>query len=260
MIPLEDNFADIIGKAQCGLGLSDDALASAAGVTVAELGAVQAERFDERVVRRLAPPLRLGADALADCAWYPAQRQLPGLTMLTTRFGATTVNAYVAHDSVRAVAFDTGASAAPMLAFLHDRTLTLELVLLTHAHSDHVGVLSRLKTRAFASEREPVAGAETFPDGHVFYVGALQIEARPTSGHTPGGTSYVVHGLEHIVVVTGDALFAGSMGGAPLAYEEALRDNREQVLTLPDDTIVCPGHGPLTTVGEEKRHNPFFTA
>jgi glyoxylase-like metal-dependent hydrolase (beta-lactamase superfamily II) len=59
-------------------------------------------------------------------------------------------------------------------------------------------------------------------------------------------------------VITGDALFAGSIGGALVSYEDALRTNREQILSLSDDTIVCPGHGPLTTVGEEKRHNPFF--
>ncbi len=260
MIPLEDNFADIIDKAQRGLGFSDGVLAGGAGVSVDELCAVKAERFDERVVRRLAAPLRLGADALADRAWHPAARQMSGLASFTTRYGGMSVNAYVAHDSVRAAAFDTGADAAPLLAFLSDRSLMLELLLLTHCHSDHVGELYRLKTCAFASEREPVAGTETFSDGHVFCVGNLQIEARRTSGHTPGGTSYVVRGLEHIVVVTGDALFAGSIGGAPFAYEEALRYDREQVLTLPDDTIICPGHGPLTTVGEEKRHNPFFTA
>jgi glyoxylase-like metal-dependent hydrolase (beta-lactamase superfamily II) len=56
----------------------------------------------------------------------------------------------------------------------------------------------------------------------------------------------------------GDALFAGSMGGGMVSYEEALRTNRAGIFTLGDETIVCPGHGPLTTVGEEKLHNPFF--
>jgi len=56
----------------------------------------------------------------------------------------------------------------------------------------------------------------------------------------------------------GDALFAGSMGGGMVSYDDALRNICEQVMTLPDDTIICPGHGPMTSVGEEKRHNPFF--
>jgi glyoxylase-like metal-dependent hydrolase (beta-lactamase superfamily II) len=48
------------------------------------------------------------------------------------------------------------------------------------------------------------------------------------------------------------------MGGGMVSYEDALRTNREKIMTLPDDTVLCPGHGPLTTVGEEKKHNPFF--
>jgi len=56
----------------------------------------------------------------------------------------------------------------------------------------------------------------------------------------------------------GDAIFAASMGGGAVSYEEALRTNRQQIFTLPDATVLCPGHGPLTTVGEQKRHNPFY--
>ena len=67
-------------------------------------------------------------------------------------------------------------------------------------------------------------------------------------------------GLPRLLAIVGDALFAGSMGGGLVSYDDALRNNREQILSLPDDTILCPGHGPLTTVGEEKRHNPFFTS
>jgi hydroxyacylglutathione hydrolase len=70
--------------------------------------------------------------------------------------------------------------------------------------------------------------------------------------------TYVVTGLARPVAVVGDSLFAGSMGGGNVSYQDALRNNREKILTLTDETIVCPGHGPLTTVGKEKRDNPFF--
>ena len=60
--------------------------------------------------------------------------------------------------------------------------------------------------------------------------------------------------------VVGDSIFAGSMGGGMVSYADALKNNKEQILTLPDETVIAPGHGPLTTVGEEKRNNPFFTA
>ncbi len=60
------------------------------------------------------------------------------------------------------------------------------------------------------------------------------------------------------IAVVGDAMFAGSMGGGMVSFSEALKNNREKILTLSDQTVLCPGHGPLTTVGQEKVHNPFF--
>jgi glyoxylase-like metal-dependent hydrolase (beta-lactamase superfamily II) len=68
----------------------------------------------------------------------------------------------------------------------------------------------------------------------------------------------VVTGLAKPLVVVGDALFAGSMGGGMVSFADALANNRSQIFTLADETVICPGHGPLTTVGLEKRHNPFY--
>ena len=94
--------------------------------------------------------------------------------------------------------------------------------------------------------------------GKTFQVGALSIESRSTWGHSPGGVTYVVRGLPRTVAIVGDAIFAGSMGGGGVSYKDALKTNRESILSLPDETILCPGHGPLTTVGEQKKVNPFF--
>ena len=60
------------------------------------------------------------------------------------------------------------------------------------------------------------------------------------------------------MAIVGDALFAQSMGGGMVSYRDALETNRKALFTLPDDTVVCPGHGPMTSIGEEKRVNPFF--
>ena len=68
----------------------------------------------------------------------------------------------------------------------------------------------------------------------------------------------MVNGLGQDIAIVGDAIFAGSMGGGMVSYEDALMTNREKIMTLPDETILCPGHGPITTVGEEKKYNPFF--
>jgi glyoxylase-like metal-dependent hydrolase (beta-lactamase superfamily II) len=274
-IPLEDNFGDIVGKAQRGLRLTAGELARRAGVPAERLGELKsglpgaAGAVDEVVVRKLAVALDLGADALVASAknsWYPHDPgPLDGFAAFTTPFGDMTVNAYVVFDpkTREAAALDTGADADPMLQFIRQKQLTLALILLTHTHADHVFELDRLKgatgAKAFVSEREPLAGAEPFADGKEFALGGLKIEARRTSGHARGGTTFVVTGLARRLAMVGDALFAGSMGGGAVSYDEALRTNRTGIFTLPDDTIICPGHGPLTTVGEEKLHNPFFT-
>ena len=83
---------------------------------------------------------------------------------------------------------------------------------------------------------------------------------RTTSGHSKGGTTYLVEGLARPLAIVGDAIFAGSMGGGMVSFDDAWKNNREKILTLPDETVLCPGHGPLTSVSEEKRNNPFFAA
>ena len=89
-------------------------------------------------------------------------------------------------------------------------------------------------------------------------MGSLSLRSLHTYGHSVGGTTYLVDGLEKPVAISGDSLFAGSMGGGMVSYQDALQNNREKIMTLPGETIVCPGHGPMTTIDEERRHNPFF--
>src|SRR5205807_2158442 len=140
--------------------------------------------------------------------------------------------------------------------------LNVQLSLLTHAHADHVADLPRLReetgAEVFTPAREPVPGAEPIEEGKQFRLANLQIDTRLTWGHSPGGMTYVVTGLARPIAIVGDSLFAGSMGGGNVSYRDALRNNLEKILTLPEETIICPGHGPMTTVGEEKVHNPFF--
>jgi glyoxylase-like metal-dependent hydrolase (beta-lactamase superfamily II) len=174
------------------------------------------------------------------------------------------VNAYLVWDpaSHAAAAFDTGGDSSEMVGFAHRNKLNVELILLTHAHPDHVADLPGLREQTgadvFGPEREPVPGAEPIKEGKRFRIGKLQIDTRLTWGHSQGGITYVVTGLSRPIAIVGDSLFAGSMGGGNVSYQDALRNNLEKILTLSDDTIICPGHGPLTTVGEEKKHNPFF--
>jgi glyoxylase-like metal-dependent hydrolase (beta-lactamase superfamily II) len=269
-IPLEDNVSDIIGKAQRGLGVSDSQLAERSGVSAEKIRKLRDGDFDDDAVEHAAPVLKLDAAALRKLAagkWNPeAMGEIEGLAQFNTNYHDMTVNAYLVWDPAtrEAVAFDTGADCGRMLQRIEKENLSVKLILLTHAHPDHVADLRRLRKAAgapvYISELEAEEGTEAIAEGKRFRTGSLEIEARLTSGHSPGGMTYVVTGLSRPVAIVGDSLFAGSMGGGNVSYDDALRNNREKILTLPDETIICPGHGPLTTVGKEKRDNPFFAA
>ncbi|MEO5720397.1 MAG: MBL fold metallo-hydrolase [Chthoniobacterales bacterium] len=270
MIPLEDNAGDILGKAQRGLGLSDSQLAERSGVSVERLKQMREGSFDDGSLQAVAPILGLDAGSLIKLAhdqWVPERvQEIAGLAQFNTTYGDMTVNAYLVWDpaSREAVAFDTGADCTAMLRRASKEDLNFKFIMLTHAHPDHVADLERLRSETgaiiYISEHESARGAETIAEGEKFRVGALEIEARLTSGHSAGGTTYVITGLERPVAIVGDSLFAGSMGGGAVSYRDALANNREKILTLAEETLVCPGHGPLTTVGKEKRENPFFAA
>jgi hydroxyacylglutathione hydrolase len=268
MIPLEDNVGDIVGKAQRGLHISDTELAEKARVSSQKIRELREGHFDELALLRVAPVLGLAARALCELAkgeWHPKKIDTQkGFAQFNTHYHGMAVNAYLVWDPASrvAVAFDTGADSSEMVRFASRSKLKVNLILLTHAHADHVADLPRLREETggdvFAPAREPVPGAEPIEEGKRFRLGALQIESRLTWGHSPGGMTFVVTGLAHPIAIVGDSLFASSMGGGNVSYNDALQNNLEKILTLPDETIICPGHGPMTTVGEEKEHNPFF--
>lgn len=269
-LPVHDTFSDVLLKAMRGLKLGDAELAVRAGLDASTVQAARKGRADDATLRALAKPLQLcpvALIALARGSWRTPEVALPeGCAMVTTKFEDTTVNAYLAWDrgTQRAVVFDTGMTAVPLLAEAKKRGLKIELILLTHTHRDHLGDVGRLREETgapvWASEREPCAGGKSFAEGHTFTVGDLSIRTLSTWGHTAGGSSYIITGLNRWVAITGDSIFAGSMGGALVSYEDAIANNAHKLLRLPEGTILASGHGPLTTVGHEKRHNPFFAA
>ena len=267
-IPLEDNFIDVIGKAQRGLRISDTELAQTAGLSQTQIRELRDGTIDNEALKKIAPVLRLDPSALIELAsgeWKPAELEnFDGLAQFTTDYDGMAVNSYLVWDleSKHAVACDTGADCRDMLRLATRENLSIKMILLTHAHSDHVADLPRLReetaAQVFGPAREPVPGAERLEGNKRLRLGKLDIETRLTWGHSPGGITYVVHGLARPLAIVGDSLFAGSMGGGNVSYQDALRNNLEKILTLPDETIICPGHGPMTTVAEEKNHNPFF--
>ncbi|MEX1045749.1 MAG: MBL fold metallo-hydrolase [Chthoniobacterales bacterium] len=269
MIPLEDNFEDVLGKALRGQKLSESAAAGKAGLETAQVASLLAGHFEEPAARSLAAALGLSPGALVGLARGAHRPEVPcpaSVVVATTVFGSMTVNAYILWDrtSRRAAIFDTGADAAPLLEAVASRQLNVVDIFLTHSHADHIHALATLQqelgVEAWSSELEPVRGTKTFRPGDLFSAGHHFIRTRLTPGHSPGGTTFLIEGPVVQAAIVGDALFAGSIGGVHNGYATTLENIRREILSLPDSTIIFPGHGPLTTVGMEKTGNPFFAA
>lgn len=268
-IPLEDSYADVVSKAMRGRGSSAESVAKTSGVPAETVTQIKAgEAKDPAALRAVATALDLKADALVALSsnGYPAKEPafVDGFARFNTPFEDMTVNSYLVWDPVskQAAAFDTGGDCSDMLQLIADKNLKVTDIFLTHTHGDHIFDLDRLKEKTGAqvhiSELEPFGDAKQFKPGTNFALGSLAIGTRATIGHSKGGTTYVVSGLGMRIAVVGDALFAGSMGGGAVSYEKALATNRSEIFSLPDDTLVCPGHGPVTTVERERTFNPFF--
>lgn len=271
LIPLEDNFDDLINKAQRGLGVTDEELAQRADVSLPDLARVKAGEPVFAVLRRVARHLRLNPNALEAMArksWYPKIPVFPrGFAAFNTPYKDMTVNSFLAWDpkTKEAVAFDTGASVEAMLDVITSDRLRLKYILITHNHTDHIAALDDLMTahpqaEVWTHENEPIArpNVQSFKDGVHFHVGALDIKTVLTPGHSPGQTTFFLSGLSWPLAVIGDSLFASSIGGSATHYLDQVRNNRQKIFTLPRDTVLAPGHGPLTTLAQEKKHNPVF--
>jgi hydroxyacylglutathione hydrolase len=265
---LEDFHEDILGKAMRGLGIGKNEMAQRLGVEKSEIEAILNGVVDENLSHSMAVELRLDGKKLINSVrkvWSPPSLELSGLKQFSSVYGDMFVNAYVTWDEVtrKAWIFDTGTDALPILDFIVEEELKVDAIFLTHTHRDHISCLDDLceKTgspKVFVHQLELFDGCTPIEEGFKHYVDSLSLVAKHTHGHSVGGLTYIIDGLEKPIAVVGDAIFAGSMGGGMISYTDALRTNREKIMTLPDDTILCPGHGPMTAVSEEKQNNPFF--
>lgn len=276
-MPLEDDFCDIIKKARRGQGLSEGDLARASGlaagdVTVLERGGRLPTRQE---IEALAAALHLRTEPLLRIVldrWMPAPPRAAGpIETVMGDINGYAVKGYVVYDAGEAVFVDTAYNEEAMLDVLERKRLRLTAVCLTHGHADHAGgldvILQHHRVPVYLGRGDkPLLGwippAELMKpteDGQTVTVGRLTLRFVETPGHTPGGMCYRVEGAGHDVCFVGDTLFAGSIGGSNPAslYRTHLESVRRRVLTLPPDTTLLPGHGPATTVREERAHNPF---
>lgn len=195
--------------------------------------------------------------------------------------GPMGVNCYMLRDDMirQALLIDPGAEGSRLASVLREEGLELSAILLTHGHFDHIGAVDHL-LREFPGipvyvhpldvpmlrdpERNlsfmnptPVtcAAKEIKPvhEGDVISVGMQRVTVLHTPGHSAGSVSYLWEG----VLFSGDTLFLESIGRFDFGNYSDIMDSLERLLNLPGETPVYPGHGPQTTVGHEKRNNPY---
>ncbi len=270
---LEDELGDIVQKARDGKSFSQGDLARAVGLSVGKVGRVESCEWipEDSVLLKLAGALDLHGPSLVAIArekWVP-EKITPDpdpfdITCLNVYMGLYPVKCYLltCRETRATAVIDTGGDPEAVIKKVRALDLQPEKILLTHTHPDHAGGVSQLECEfqcpTWLDKKEPrPSGSRNLQfveGGDLIPLGKLKIEAIATRGHTPGGISYRINRS----IISGDAIFAGSMGRANSSWSLLFNSITQNLLTLPEDTRLYPGHGPATTVGEEKQHNPFF--
>ena len=271
---LEDHLGDIIRKARAMSSVSTSTAAVAAGISETELSALEESGKAAAKINfpKLAPLIGLNPAKLEAIAngWLPAPKDLSAwreIRVFTTAGEGLTVNCYLVWDEVTrdAALFDTGLDAKPVLDCIAVEQVQLRHIFITHSHWDHVEALPKIR-EAWPKARLH-SGSKNAPvdqrnkTAEIVHLGGLRVTHRETPGHAEDGVTYMVGNWQEdapLIAFVGDAIFAGSIGRGNQSWDLARQKVREQILSLPAETLICPGHGPLTTVAEEKEHNPFF--
>ena len=202
---------------------------------------------------------------------------------MTMMLGPIMTNCYVVYDSETkdAMVVDPAWSCGKILQALEDHQLKLKFIFLTHGHADHIGALQELRNSTGvpvyigAGDKDLISNSHNnlslfmgkpiecdspdyiAHDGDVIELGNLRFTVLETPGHTPGGLSLFGEG----VVFSGDTLFRYSVGRTDLyggSSKVLLKSILDKLMVLPKETVVLPGHGPASTIGEELRGNPYL--
>jgi glyoxylase-like metal-dependent hydrolase (beta-lactamase superfamily II) len=273
--PLEDELGDVLEKAMRHSGLTEQALAERSAVTAEKIRDAVDYRYDLTAseIRRLATTLELNEIGLTAIAQgrYPLP-EIAGLPfcLYPLRFphGIGVANAYIVADCSLStgVLFDTGTDYFKLRRVWPKNIKKLEAIFITHGETEHIGGLSELRASegnipVFCPEGKSVEGAVALGEGARLTFGRLEVQALKTPGHCESHNCYIVTvpsaPTSAPLLVSGDTLFAGSTGTAFFCRQKLATNLHRMMDQLPDNTVVAPGHGPLTTIKNERRFNPF---
>ena len=274
-LQLEDEVGDVLEKAMRRSRLTADAVAEQAGVSLGKLRDAVDYRSDLTCdeLRRLAAVLGLNEVGLCaiGAGRYPEPEvgALPFCVWpLRMPHGIGVVNAYLVAEcgASHALLFDTGAGITALEAVWPAAVRGLDAVFLTHVEREHAGGLCDVVARFGVSEAFVPVGAKApcgrpLGEGATQQFGALEVSSFTTPGHAAAHNCYLVCAPAcrgaNALLISGDLFFAGSVGGAFFSHEQLQSNLRRMLSLVPPQTVIAPGHGPMTTVENELRYNPF---
>ena len=274
-VPLEDELGDVLEKAMSRAGLGEEALAARAGVPEAKILDAVDYRPDlsSDEVRRLAAVL--GLNEIGLCALGCGQYPLPEATALPfcvyplhMTHGVGFANAYLVAEcgASHALLFDTGPGIEALVAAWPAAIKSVDAVFLTHAEGEHTGGLCDVVARfglsaAFCPADANVPCGQAMGEGERKHFGGFEVTALSTPGHASAHNCYLVTAPSAqpggALLISGDLIFAGSVGGGYFCHRQLATHLRRVLAAVPPQTVIAPGHGPLTTAENELRYNPF---
>jgi len=272
---MEDELGDVLEKAMRRAGLNEEALARRADVAPGRIRDAinyRPELSGEELCR-LAAALDLNEIGLCalGCGHYPLPNP-PALPFcvhpLRMSYGIGVANAYIVAEcgSARGVLFDTGPGIAALEAVWPRAIRSIDAVFLTHIEGEHAGGLCAVVERFGVAAAYGPAGAnapcsEVIGEGIRKTFASFNVTAFSTPGHTSAHNCYLVESpaarTGTALLVSGDLFFAGSVGCAHYSQRQLAANLRRMLRAVPPQTVIAPGHGPMTTAENELRYNPF---